>query len=494
MENKLLKPIATKSAFYTNSLFNSIPNPNLTEIRYGNRIATLDNIVEDPHVYSTMQSRKAGVMSLAYEIFYDDTNQHLKDFFDSILKTINLRNFINNALDAVFYGYQVFEINWSYKKFNEQMFLFPIGVTEKPRKWFGFDSNNIARLVNASNSIVPSYKFLLVQHNSSYTNPYGEAILSKCLWPVAFKKGGFTFWLMLAEKLGVPHIVGKTDLQAGGEDYEAFVEALDGLIQDGSAVISTLDTIEAINPNISYGTDAFDKLIDKCNVEISKAILSQTLTTEIGDKGSFAASNTHFNIKKEIAYSDKSLIETALNKLFRLVTEFNFQNVNPPTFEMYEEDDVDKPLAEFVDILTKNNQIKFTKEFYINRFNFKDEEFELIESQTQPQSQPTFPNAEHSQNHSADYAETKSDDWSQVLIDTIGDKVFEENPDILKPILQEVENFINSQKDFKSAIDGLGNLLPNISTDKFEEVLTRIMFVSDVIGRLSVQEEIKQNG
>jgi phage gp29-like protein len=492
MEKKILKPIATKSAFYANSLFNSLPNPNLTEIRYGNRLATLDNIVEDPHVYSTMQSRKAGVMSLAYEIFYDETNQHLKDYFESILKTINLRNFINNALDAVFYGYQVFEINWSYKKFNEQIFLFPIGVSEKPRKWFGFDSNNIPRLVNASNSIIPGYKFLLIQHNPSYTNPYGESILSKCLWPVAFKKGGFTFWLMLAEKLGVPHIVGKTNVPPGTDDYDAFIDALDGLIQDGSAVINSLDTIEAVNPNISYGTDAFDKLIDKCNLEISKAILSQTLTTEIGDKGSFAASNTHFDIKKEIAYSDKSLIESALNKLFKLVTEFNFQNVNPPTFEMYKEDDVDKPLAEFVDILTKNNQIKFTKEFYINRFNFKDEEFELIENQTQP-TQP-MSNEPTIQDKTIVFAETKSEDWSQILIDTIGDKVFEENPDILKPILLEVEKFINSQKDFKSAIEGLGNLLPNISTEKFEEVLTRIMFISDVIGRLSVQEEVKQNG
>lgn len=485
MKKKILKPIATKSAFYINSIFNRLPNPNLSEIKYGDRVATLDNVIEDPHVYATMQSRKAGVLSLAWEVFYNDSNRHLKDYFDVVLKNLNLRNFMNNALDAVFYGYEVFEINWAYRTINDKIYLLPTSISEKPRSWFTFDTNNIARLSNVSDEMIPNYKFLLVQHNPSYTNPYGEAILSKCLWPVAFKKGGFTFWLMLAEKLGIPHLIGKTSAAEGSETYDAFIEALDGLIQDGSAVINSLDSVESVNPNISYGTDAFEKLIDKCNAEISKAILSQTLTTEIGKTGSYAASETHFDIKKEIAYSDKALIETALNKLLSLITEFNFPDIEAPHFEMYEEDDVDKPLAEFTDILTKNNQIKFTKEYYINRFNFKEEEFELIENQpAAPSMLPTQPSR---------FAEA-SDDWSQTLIDTLGEKVFADNPDILKPILEEVNKFVKAQKSYDSTIANLINLLPDISTKKFEEVLTRTLFIADTIGRLAIKDEVGKNG
>ena len=44
------------------------------------------------------------------------------------------------------------------------------------------------------------------------------------------------------------------------------------------------------------------------NSEISKAVLGQTLTTEIGSTGSYAAANTHMAVRQDIIDADKNLL------------------------------------------------------------------------------------------------------------------------------------------------------------------------------------------
>ena len=67
-----------------------------------------------------------------------------------------------------------------------------------------------------------------------------------------------------------------------------------------------------------------EKLIDKMNSEISKAILGQTPTTEIGSTGSYAAANTHMAVRQDIIDSDKKLVESVINQLIRWIYEINF--------------------------------------------------------------------------------------------------------------------------------------------------------------------------
>ena len=490
--NKLLKPIADKSTFLYNSFLSTISNPNKLSASYGDREVTLENIQDDPHVTATIQSRKAGVLSLEYNIVLNDSNMQYKELFEHIVDTINLHRFVDSALDAVFFGYQVMEVSWRYERFNEQTFLLPYAITEKPRSWFGFNSNNMLVLNNYSNEPLPAYKFVLIQHKPTYLNPYGEAVLSKCLWPIVFKKSAFTFWAMLCEKMGIPHLIGKTDSVYGTDAYNAFLDSLDQLIQDGSMVVSTLDQIEVINPTSPQNIDVFNKLIETANTEISKAILSQTLTTDVGDTGSYAAAQTHLEVKKEIEDSDKDLVEDALNKLFEWVAKFNLPpGIDVPYITLFRPSSANNELATFVDTLTKNNQIRFTKEFYINKFGFNDTEFELVEQPAAPQLPFAEADNETNDNTTPINFESKNTiPWDQVLIDNFGDRMLKESNEF-NPVLDIVMNFINEQTDLQSAIDGLADLLPKMDNKELEDKLTNIMFLASVVGQLSIDGENK---
>ncbi len=484
---KLLQPIANKSNFINTTYRSLASNPNRLFAYFGDREVTLQSINEDPHVTGNIQARLAGVQSLEYEIVFDESNQQYKRIFEYVFNKIDIKKFIDKIMDAVFYGYNVLEINWQYEYVDGQLLLIPSSITEKPRSWFVFDNNNILKLNDLSKKTLPGYKFLLIQHKPTYDNPYGEALLSKCLWPVVFKKSGFTFWLLLAEKLGIPHLVGKTDATFGTEEFAAFMDALENLMQDGSMVIPVTDNVEAINPATTVNVDIYDKLIDRCNIEISKALLSQTLTTDIGDTGSFAAAQTHKEVKDEVTNSDKMMVEEAIYKLFKWVAYFNFDNITVPFVSFYQKDDVDKPLAEFVDILTKNNQIKFTKQFYINRFNFSEDEFELIDSSQQP---PAF--SEEKQEFEKKEADPTP--WDQILIDSFGEKLVGDNSNIFNDAIEKIKKFLDSHSSYEDAINQITELFGDLNSDKLEESLTRILFIADVIGRLSVQEELKDAG
>lgn len=65
----------------------------------------------------------------------------------------------------------------------------------------------------------------------------------------------------------------------------------------------------------SSASEVHKKYLNLFNAAISKTVLSQTPTTGVVDKGSYAASNTLAWVMKQILKADKSLVEKAVNRL-----------------------------------------------------------------------------------------------------------------------------------------------------------------------------------
>ena len=55
---------------------------------------------------------------------------------------------------------------------------------------------------------------------ASYTDPYGESILSRCYWSVFFKKDTIKFWSTFTEKYGMPYLWGQTDIGSTVDNKE----------------------------------------------------------------------------------------------------------------------------------------------------------------------------------------------------------------------------------------------------------------------------------
>ncbi len=141
------------------------------------------------------------------------------EFTQNYLRNLDLDTISSQMLDAVFFGFSIMEITWQYKKGQWT----PASPEEKPQEWFYFNDDNqlIYRGKTFQHDLeLHENKFLLIQHQATYANPYGEKILSRCYWPVSFKRNGFESWVSFTEKYGMPFLIAKMPRTAGREETD----------------------------------------------------------------------------------------------------------------------------------------------------------------------------------------------------------------------------------------------------------------------------------
>ena len=93
---------------------------------------------------------------------------------------------------------------------------------------------------------------------------------------------------------------------------------------DAAGIISESTRIEFVEA-AQKGSAPFKDLIEVLNREISKAVLGQTLTTEVGASGSYAAGMVHEGVRSDIVRADARALERTVNRdLIRPLVRFNF--------------------------------------------------------------------------------------------------------------------------------------------------------------------------
>ncbi len=455
--------IATRQAFLFSTLNELLPNPDVILQKNNETLETYKNFLYDAHVSSCVQSRKAGVLSLNWEINRGGTKSTESEFIVEIFNSLNLRQIVSEMLDAPLFGFKPIEIYWG----EVEGKIVPKELKGKPSWWFDFDSNNMLRFKDRhkpNGVLLPYNKFLLLQHNATYDNPYGESILAKCYYPVIFKKGGMKLWSVFTQKYGMPFLHGKIGLGKGQEEAYELFNVLEKLQQDGIAVTEEEVNIDILESSKTSSADVYKNLLHFCNAEISKAILSQTLTTEQGDTGSYAMSQTHLQVRKDVVDADKQLVEYWLNKLIEWIIEFNFESVSEiPRFVMYEEQDVDMTLAQRDQTLSSTGQVKFTKEYFKRNYGFKDDEIEISFEQSNPQF-----------SESDKILEKSAFDISQ----------FDElTQSVLKPILE----MINESMSYNEIQDKIIEMFPELDTTIIEDYLAKGILLATGSGIISAK-------
>jgi phage gp29-like protein len=357
------------------SLFGVLPDPDPILRKLGKDAKAFKDILSDSHVFSAVQQRKSAVQSMMWEIEKDKAGGRELNFVKEAFGKLDMDAVINSLLNAPLFGFTVLEVIWKM----EDSYFIPFNIVEKPNEWFIFDKENNLKfktLSNPSGEELPERKFILSQFNAGYDNPYGERLLSKCFWPVTFKRGGLKFWATMTEKYGMPFILGKQPRGAGEQSARNMLMELENMAQDAVAVVPDDSSVEIIEGDKESSSALYEGLLNFCNSEISKAILTQTLTTEVQDKGSYAASNTHSSMLARLADSDKKLVEKALNMVICWMVDANFGGGKYPRFAMYREEEVDLNLANRDKILHEQG-VRLTREYYQRAYNLQEDEFEL---------------------------------------------------------------------------------------------------------------------
>jgi len=471
MKKGITEEIATrKRALNFYSLANILPDPDIVLKKQGKDIRIYKELLCDPHVFACTQSRKAGVLSLDWEINRGlDKDQNAEDI-ENLLKKLDIQKLMSDILDATQFGFQPLEIIWKKDKSGHIM---PERVVAKPPEWFCFDDDNNLKFRTKENyygEIVPNKKFLLAQNNPSYNNPYGERTLSRVFWNVTFKKGGLKFWVVFTEKYGMPHLIGKHPRGSTKEETNSLADMLEDMVQDAIAVIPDDSSIEIQEASKSSSAEIYEKLIDKMNTEISKAILGQTLTTEIGSTGSYAASNTHMQVRQDIVDSDKKLVEGVINQLIQWIYEINFANGEVPVFELYKPEDVDLNLAQRDKILSDTG-VKFTKEYFIKNYGLEEEDFEIREDII-----PASPNFKEFKEEEDKLVPGQAQIENLFKFITEGD-LNKQAQSMLSPLIKLFESCENYEEAFELLTD------KNLHSKEFEQTIQKALFLCELQGR-----------
>ena len=467
----ITEEIATrKRALNFYSLANILPDPDIVLKKQGKDIRIYKELLCDPHVFACTQSRKAGVLSLDWEINRGlDKDQNAEDV-ENLLKKIDIQKLMSDILDATQFGYQPLEIMWKRDKSGHIM---PERIVAKPPEWFCFDDDNNLKFRTKENyygEIVPNKKFLLAQNNPTYNNPYGDRTLSRVFWNVTFKKGGLKFWVVFTEKYGMPHLIGKHPRGSTKEETNSLADMLEDMVQDAIAVIPDDSSIEIQEASKSSSAEIYEKLIDKMNTEISKAILGQTLTTEIGSTGSYAASNTHMQVRQDIVDSDKKLVEGVINQLIQWIYEINFANAEVPVFELYEPEDVDLTLAQRDKILSDTG-VKFTKEYFIKNYGLEEEDFDIREEII-----PVSPNFKEFKEEEEKLVPGQAQIENLFKFITEGD-LNKQAQSMLSPLIKLFESCENYEEAFELLTD------KNLHSKQFEQTIQKALFLCELQGR-----------
>ncbi|MEW5802694.1 MAG: DUF935 family protein [bacterium] len=319
---------------------NRLENPDpvlFTEAR-GKGIRLYDEISRDAHAFSVLQTRYLAVVGKEWSVVPQAVNhprvgrqrRDVRDvktaqFVESVLMDCNFDQLRLEILQAILYGYYGAEIIWKIKNGAVVIDRF---MSKHPRR-FCFTLDREPRLLTPASIVngepIPDRKFLIFQYGDS-DNPYGNGLGQKLWWPVWFKKHGIKFWVIFMEKFSMPTPIGKYPTQAK-EQRIKLLEAIDAIRTETGIVIPDTMSIELMEAS-RQGDGSYVTACEYFDRQISKTVLGQTLTTDVGSRGSYAASQIHDEVRQDIIEADADLLDAYLNKvLIPWIVDFNFPGV-----------------------------------------------------------------------------------------------------------------------------------------------------------------------
>jgi len=380
-KNYLTSEFAVRKKFdLFSSIYNNLPDPDKLLKSNNYNFDFYRDLLTDPHLSAAIRQRKSQVMQMGWEI-ENIEDDNLKNELLGWISKLNLNKIYDDILDAILFGFSVNEIIWELK---ENKFI-PVDLIEKPQEWFLFDKNNILKIRNkkfgyyefAEGENLPDYKFILVQNNPDYQNPYGERLLSKVYWPIIFKRASFEKWHNYSEKFGIPFLLGYyTDLMTEQERIE-LLDKIEEAIENNIALIKQGTVLEFKESMKYQAGDVFQKMIELQNKEISKAVLGETLTIEVERSGSYKAAEIHQEMLEYLGLSDKKLVESAFNTLIKYYMKINHGKDEQIKFKLSKKESIINA-SENRDRILSEMGIKFTKEYFMKRYNLSDKDFDLM--------------------------------------------------------------------------------------------------------------------
>jgi len=467
-----------------------LPNPDAILRKLGRDHDVYDAIEYDAHVMGEIRTIRAGL--LAWEWRLQPGGEEANDiaayglcrqvFGRRPARDVRWSDAIWNTGRAVFHGYSVHEVVWQ----RQDRFLVPNRIIDRPQRRFQFDTDNRLRLLTRSN-IIPGeelgdFKWLLTRHMPSHDNPYGMAVFSSCFWPWTFKHSGYRYFTKFVERYGIPTPVGKYPRGTSKDNINELVNQLASMVEDAVSAIPDDNSVELLEhkggQHSVHGT-----FLNLCNRELSKALTSQTLATEVQDTGSRAVADVGREREEAGQESDREMVQATWQELCDWITELNYPGARPPVWEFYAEEDVSQQTAETIGKIVEYAPLKRSEVYERLQFSPPEDGDDVV-FLGRPQPQPGAPGSMFSARPCAScgqvhqYANGDNAD----PLDRLADQADVEAASIFQRLAKPIRDLMQSANDLEEFRDRLADLYPQISDDELAAHLANFSLVARLKG------------
>jgi phage gp29-like protein len=302
---------------------------------------------------------------------------------------IQLDSVLFDVLDAVGKGFSATEIMWD----TSGREWFPAQLKWRDPRWFAFDwiSGEEILVRTLKGELVPAegdapavhpthfggagtlsslrggigiqpmtaplapYKFVTHFAKAKAGLPIRGGLARAAGWAYLFKNYVLKDWVTFAEVFGQPLRVGKYHPGASEQDKQALLSAVSRIGTDAAAIVPESMVIEFTEAHQNGSSELYQTFCQYLDAQVSKAVLGQTLTTEMPRSGgSRAAAQVHEGVRRDIMNADaRRLAATIARDLVRPIVELNMGPQRKyPKIELGLPDDSDvKVFAEIVAML-----------------------------------------------------------------------------------------------------------------------------------------------
>ena len=298
----------------------------------GESQSVFTSMMDDPKVESLVNNRKDRVLQMQGS-FTDTKNKTVSEACAKHLGFNTFQKLNRVLLNAIPFGIALCEVNWELK---DGLYV-PESFTPIPRTAISFPnyaSDPFTPWLSAtSKPLSDPYKFMIHRNDAGDGNVWGRPAIRSSYWAWKFKRLGFKFWIMAAERIGVPSILAIFEARTD-TDADARAKTLNNLMAEiGSGSTGALGNVKDIKVVESAIAD-FEKIVDTCNAEIAYGITGQTLTTNQAEYGTKAQGELHSKTYDSTTFGDAYLLQETDQRLVKWFCEINFPGEEVPTYDI----------------------------------------------------------------------------------------------------------------------------------------------------------------
>ncbi len=450
---------------------------------------------KDGHLFSEIAKRRNAIQEVDWQIVpprnATAAEQQDAEMLDEILRDATwLDDCIFDATDAILKGYSCQEIEWEPNLVGGLKLIKTVHFRDSA--WFMTPTNyrNTLRLRDGSVDGIDMQPFGWIKHIAKSKTGYLSRIglVRTLVWPYLYKNFSTRDFAEFLEIYGLPLRLGKYPDGATEKEKNTLLRAVMGIGHNAGGVIPRGMEIEFQNA-ANGNSEPFMTMVSWAEKTMSKAILGGTLTSQADGKTSTnALGSVHNDVRKEIRNADLKRLQATLNRdLIYPLYALNGKSFNDvrrlPRIEFNIAESADTSsfadgIGKLVDIGFKIPAAWAHEQVQIPVADKNDEILvrqaqgfgsTMLSAQTGKKDKLAILSVQPDPDELLDKLEPTAEEY-QAIIDPM-----------LKPIITALE-----QEGYEAAQEKIAVLYAELDDKGLEDMLTRAIFVSDMLGRLNV--------